>query len=129
MTRPDDEAAFWQALDALVAGARPIIDRPKGSTHPRYPAIVYPLDYGYLDGTTAIDGQGVDLWRGSLDAGAIVGAVCTVDLTKKDTELKLLIGCTSAEMEIVAGFYNDSAAMKALLLRRRAVPVSTPALT
>ncbi|MHA7971177.1 hypothetical protein [Rhizobium sp. CAU 1783] len=118
MTRPDDEAAFWQALDALVAGARLVVDRPKGSTHPRYPAIVYPLDYGFLDGTTAIDGQGVDLWRGSLDAGAIVGAVCTVDLTKKDTELKLMIGCTPAEMEIVAGFYNDSAAMKALLLRR-----------
>ena len=41
---PDD---FWQYLERLVAGSRVIIDRPKGSRHPQFPNIVYPLDYGY----------------------------------------------------------------------------------
>lgn len=37
-------AAFWRAMDELLAGARLVIDRPKHSAHPRYPALVYPLD-------------------------------------------------------------------------------------
>ena len=38
-----------------------VIDRPKGSTHPRYPDQTYPLDYGYLENTTASDDGGIDL--------------------------------------------------------------------
>lgn len=56
---------FWTALDALVAQSRVVIDRPRGSAHPRYPHVVYPLDYGYLDGTSSMDGAGIDVWRGS----------------------------------------------------------------
>ena len=39
---------FWQAVDKLVSSGKIIIDRPKGSTHPRYPEIKYELDYGYI---------------------------------------------------------------------------------
>jgi hypothetical protein len=60
------EEDFWDFLERLVASSRPVVDRPKGSRHPRYPALVYPLDYGYLEGTQAMDGGGVDFWRGSL---------------------------------------------------------------
>lgn len=38
--------AFWDAVDSLMANSKVVIDRPKGSCHPRYPHIVYPLDYG-----------------------------------------------------------------------------------
>jgi predicted acetyltransferase len=47
---------FWQALDKLVSDSEIVIDRPKGSAHPRYPEFIYPLEYGYLKGTTAMDG-------------------------------------------------------------------------
>ncbi len=65
-TAADGKAGFWQLADQLVREHPIVIDRPRGSRHPRYPAVVYPLDYGYLDGTTAIDGGGVDCWRGRL---------------------------------------------------------------
>lgn len=117
MDEPAD-AAFWRAMDELLAGARLVIDRPKHSAHPRYPALVYPLDYGYLEGTTAIDGGGVDVWRGSLAGSRVVGAVATVGLMKRDTELKLLVACTPAEMDLVFAFHNDGSLMKGLLLRR-----------
>ena len=29
---------FWEALDRLVSASTIVIDRPKGSAHPRYPA-------------------------------------------------------------------------------------------
>ncbi len=39
---------FWKALERLVSESEIVIDRPKGSTHPRYADIVYSVDYGYL---------------------------------------------------------------------------------
>ena len=37
---------FWDALDDLVDSSSVIVDRPKGSGHPRYSGFVYGLDYG-----------------------------------------------------------------------------------
>ena len=51
---------FWKALDRLAADSRLVIDRPQGSTHPRYPDLVYPFDYGFLENITAMDGGGID---------------------------------------------------------------------
>lgn len=53
--------AFWEALDVLLAGGEIVIDRPKGSAHPRYPHMIYPLDYGYLAGSASMDGGGIDV--------------------------------------------------------------------
>ncbi len=61
---------FWHRLDELVETCPVVIDRPAGSTHPRYPDIVYPLDDGYLDGTTSGDGHGIDVWVGDAERGA-----------------------------------------------------------
>ena len=55
---------FWKALDAPVSESEIVIDRLKGSSHPRFNNFVYPLDYGYINATTAMDG-GIDVWRGS----------------------------------------------------------------
>ncbi|WP_374574910.1 Inorganic pyrophosphatase [Phenylobacterium sp.] len=112
------DRAFWEALDRLAEGARLVLDRPRGSRHPRFPNIVYPLDYGYLEGTQAADGGGVDVWRGSLAEPRVCGAVATVDLLKRDTELKLLIGCTAEERAAALAFHNDGGPMKALMMER-----------
>ncbi len=44
---------FWHRLDNLIDANKIVIDRPHGTTHPRYPDVVYPLDYGYVTGTAA----------------------------------------------------------------------------
>ncbi|MBZ0300794.1 MAG: inorganic pyrophosphatase [Anaerolineae bacterium] len=95
---------FWEAVDRLVASGAPVIDRPQGSAHPRYPDLIYPLDYGYLDGTTGGDGAGIDIWLGSGNLQQPTGVLCTVDLVKRDAEVKILLGCTPDEMEIIANF-------------------------
>lgn len=111
-------AEFWRALDTLVAQAEIVIDRPKGSAHPRYPDMIYPLDYGYLADTSSMDGDGIDVWLGSDPEKKIDAIVCTVDLLKKDSEIKLLIGCTETEKQIVLEKHNDSQYMKGILIRR-----------
>ena len=111
-------AKFWEHLDALVATSRLIIDRPKGTAHPRYPDFIYPLDYGYLEGTTAIDGGGVDVWVGSLPERRVTAVVCTVDNVKRDTELKLLLGCTPEQADVVLRTHNSNHMQAAILIPR-----------
>ena len=106
--------AFWQDIDKLVGESKIIIDRPKGSRHPKYPDCIYPVDYGYLEGTTAMDGGGIDVWKGT-NGDYIDAIICTVDLLKRDSEVKILIGCTEEEKQLVI---PDNEYMKGILIRR-----------
>lgn len=36
---------FWNALEELVKNSEIVIDRPKGSAHPRYSEFIYEVDY------------------------------------------------------------------------------------
>ena len=38
------------------------IDRPLGSSHPDYPELIYPINYGYVDGVFAADGEEQDVY-------------------------------------------------------------------
>lgn len=110
--------AFWKALDILVSSNKLVVDRPKGTHHPRYPEMVYPVDYGYLENTTSMDGHGIDVWQGTGPTGKIEAVIITIDLIKKDSEIKILIGCTQTEKEIIMDFHTRDENMKGLLLER-----------
>lgn len=117
---------FWTHLEALVKSSELVIERPRGSGHPRHPVIVYPLDYGYLKGTSGGDGADVDVWRGSLPAGRLDAVVCTVDLEKRDAEVKLLLGCTRAEQQVICAFHQSAWTAALLVERRPPAPVVVP---
>lgn len=114
----EQTASFWAALDTLIAGSRLVIDRPKGTAHPRYPDFVYPVDYGFLENTASMDGGGIDVWLGSDETRLLDAVMCIVDLTKRDSEIKLLIGCTEQEKELVFQVHNQTQYMKGILIRR-----------
>ncbi|NLN47183.1 MAG: inorganic pyrophosphatase [Clostridiaceae bacterium] len=38
------------------------IDRPLGSRHPNHPDILYPVNYGYVEGVMALDGEEQDAY-------------------------------------------------------------------
>ena len=48
-----------------------IVDRPLGTCHPKHPDIVYPVNYGYVPGVIAPDGEEQDAY--------ILGVDCPVD--------------------------------------------------
>ena len=108
---------FWLALDELVSKSEIIIDRPKGTAHPKYPNFIYRVDYGYLSNTSSMDGAGIDVWVGSGDK-KIDAIMCIVDLMKKDSEIKIMIGCTEEEKAIVYETHNETEFMKGVLIRR-----------
>ena len=101
------DTSFWREISQLIAINRIVIDRPKSSAHPRYPDIIYPLDYGYLENTSASDGGGIDVWLGSLEAKTLTGILCTFDTIKRDMEIKLLIGCTSEDLQTIEKFHGE----------------------
>jgi inorganic pyrophosphatase len=113
--RPMD---FWTRCDRLLADHEIVIDMPKGTRHPRYPEIVYPLDYGYLKDTTGGDGHEIDVWRGSLDGAELTAVICTVDSLKDDAEVKLIVGCADEETQYVCRIYNEHEHMSGIVVLR-----------
>jgi inorganic pyrophosphatase len=97
---------FWSRLASFVSRGSVVVDRAKGSRHPRIPGLIYPLDYGYLKDLRSGDGAGVDVWIGSLKRQVITGVVCTVDVGKRDAEVKILLGCTRAEQRRILSLHN-----------------------
>lgn len=108
---------FWGALDKLVSNSEIVIDRPKGTAHPKYPSFIYHVDYGYLKNTSSIDGTGIDVWVGS-NKKRSDAVMCIVDLMKRDSEIKILIGCTEEEKAIIYQTHNKTPYMKGILIRR-----------
>jgi len=105
------DVAFWQEIAQLAKTNSIRIDRPKDSAHPRYPEFIYPLDYGYLENTTAGDGDGIDVWLGSLNSKMLTGILCTFDTLKRDMEIKLLLGCTHDDLQLIQTFYGEMYAL------------------
>ena len=109
---------FWTALDKLILDNKIIIDRPKGTAHPKYGNIIYNVDYGYLQNTTSMDNGGIDIYVGSLQEKSVDAIICTVDLLKGDSEIKILYGCTDTEKQTIYQTINSSANMKGILINR-----------
>jgi inorganic pyrophosphatase len=112
-----DRDKFWSYIDDLVATSRVVIDRPKGSRHPKITEAIYPLDYGYLEGTTGGDGDGIDVWVGSHGSARATAVGCTIDGRKRDAEIKILLGCTTDEAQVILEFLN-AGLMAAVLVHR-----------
>lgn len=112
------DKAFWHTLDCLVEEAEMVIDRPKGTHHPRYPEVVYPVSYGYLKDTSSMDGGGIDVWLGTRKEKRVDAVICTIDSIKKDSEIKLLFACTDEEKNVVYRFHNESNYMKGILINK-----------
>ena len=86
--------------------------------HPRFPDLIYPLDYGYLDGTTAGDGDGIDVWIGNAAQKSVTAIACTVDGYKRDAEIKVLLGCTEDDLAAISHFLNVVAGLPCVILPR-----------
>ena len=67
-----------------------------------------------------MDGGGIDVWVGSLPERRLTALICTVDLEKYDSEIKLLLGCTPQEAQEILQVHND-ASQAGMLIERTLV--------
>ena len=69
------------------------IDRPPGSCHPEYPDMYYPINYGYVEGIPAPDGEEQDAYVLGVDhpAAEITGKIIAVIHRYDDAEEKWVV--------------------------------------
>ncbi|MBR3504509.1 MAG: GNAT family N-acetyltransferase [Clostridia bacterium] len=74
------------------------IDRPLGSAHPRHPDMIYPINYGYVDGVMAGDGaeQDVYVFGASEPIRTFTGKVVAVLHRLNDCEDKWIVSVDGA---------------------------------
>lgn len=79
--------------DALKYFVKVIVDRPLGSTHPKYDDIIYPINYGYIEGIIAGDGEEQDAYILGVDKPVkeFVGKVIAIIHRKDDVEDKWVV--------------------------------------
>jgi len=109
----------WARWERWIREGGITLDRPRGSRHPRHPEIVYPIDYGYVNGTRSTDGEELDVFVGTAETG-LVAVSHARDHRRGDAEPKLHWNCTPAEVYLVHGFLNfDPTRMEARLVMRQ----------
>lgn len=70
-----------------------VVDRPMGSCHPNYPDLHYPVNYGYITGTLAADGEEEDAYILGVTTPLhkFTGRVIAVINRLDDTEFKWIV--------------------------------------
>ena len=109
---------FWHSVSQLVKTSDIVIDRHSGTPHPHYPDTYYPFDYGYLTNTTTTDGEGIDVWVCTANEQRVNAVIATIDIDKRDAELKLLLGCDVNQTAEILAFHNTGSQVGVLLTNR-----------
>ncbi|MEG0077012.1 Inorganic pyrophosphatase [Anaerorhabdus sp.] len=118
MTNFENNAFFWQKIDTLYLSNKLEILRQKGTKHPEYSNLIYPVDYGHLKDTQASTSEGITIFKGSLKSSTVSAVIIAADILKKDLQTKLILGCTPEEEEKVLRFLNHTDFQKTVLIRR-----------
>ena len=100
LIQPQD---YRSILGTRVSGT---IDRPLGSAHPRHPEMIYPVNYGYVDGVMAGDGAEQDVYVLGVDhpIHSFTGTVIAVLHRLNDCEDKWIVspdGTIYSDQEII----------------------------
>ena len=69
------------------------VDRPLGSCHPEYPDMYYPVNYGYIEGIPAPDGEYQDAYILGVDTpvASFTGRVVAIIRRHDDVEEKWVV--------------------------------------
>ena len=78
------------------------IDRPIGSAHPSYPNTIYPINYGFVEGVFAPDGEEQDAYILGIDTpiDTFTGEVIAIIHRKNDIEDKWVVASSDKKFTI-----------------------------
>ena len=99
-----------------------IVDRPVGSCHPKYKDIVYPINYGYVEGIFAPDGEEQDVYILGTDKPLerFEGKVIAIYHRTDDIEDKWIVSIDDKEYsdnEILKKIHFQEKFFKGVLIR------------
>ena len=87
-----------------------VVDRPLGSYHPKHKDIYYPINYGYIEGIIAPDGEEQDAYILGVDEAVekFTGKIIAVVHRNDDVEEKWIVapeGMSFTKEEIMKQIY------------------------
>ena len=94
-----------EVISMIPSTVTVIVDRPLGSYHPNHPDLYYPINYGYIQGIMAPDGEEQDAYILGVDAplSQFTGKVIAIIHRDDDVEEKWVVapeGVTFSEDQI-----------------------------
>ncbi|MDR2603662.1 MAG: hypothetical protein LBC11_03870 [Puniceicoccales bacterium] len=113
-----DDDAFFEMFEGLIREHGITIDRPKGTPHPSFPVLIYPMDYGFINNTQSQDGEGIDVFQGDDESIGVVGVICSVNTSNRDSEVKVLYNCTEENIRTALKMMNNGP-RRGILIRRQ----------
>ena len=92
------------------------IDRPIGSSHPRHPEMIYPINYGYVEGVFAEDNAEQDIYLLGTDIPVteFEGRVIAVYRRFDDVEDKWIVSADGKD-------YSDEEILRAIAFQEQYV--------
>ena len=100
-----------------------VIDRPLGSAHPEHPGLIYGVNYGYIPGVIAPDGEEQDAYVLGPDRplNEFSGIITAILVRDDDTETKWIVEQENAarlsDREILSAVHFQERFFRTRLLR------------
>jgi inorganic pyrophosphatase len=100
--------------DIIGSFVKGTIDRPIGSAHPDYPDLIYPINYGYVEGVLAADGEEQDVYVLGCDTPlkTFEGKVVAIYHRMNDNEDKWIVSLEDRD-------YSDEEILEAIAFQER----------
>ena len=92
----ENNAYFWQKVDTLYSFGDCKIIHKKGSPHEKYPALIYPCDFGIVKTLDSDEEVSMEVFKGS-NGRRIDALVICADILSKRFEVKALLGLNEEE--------------------------------
>lgn len=105
-------------VETLLLSSRLNLTKKRGEMHSKFKNLIYPTDYGHLSDTRSSSEEGVSVYAGSGDRNHITALVIAADILTKELDVKMLIGCTDEETDMVLRFLNQTDYQKTVLIRK-----------
>lgn len=113
----ENNAYFWQKLDALYLSGDFKVLYKKGSKHPKIHGLVFPCDYGHIETLTDERQTSLRVMKGA-NTNKVQAIVICANLLDKDVNVVALVGLTEKEEEKALSFLNQNDFQKTVIVRR-----------
>ncbi len=97
-----------------------VMDRPLGSRHPRYPELIYEVNYGFVPGTRAADGRELDVYYLGIEGPVeCATGVCIAVVHRYDDDKLVVVppGVTLTDAKIMGAVAFQERFFKTQLIR------------
>ena len=116
MNEFENNAYFWQKVDAAYMSGNFRLVYKKGSIHKQYPDLPFPCDYGHVETVGGNDAY-LKVFRGSRKE-KVEGIVVCANLLEKDLTTIVLVGVSDEEREAILRFLNSNDYQKTVVINR-----------